>query len=131
MSINSSCRDAVRSWGRSVKVGLVFGASTRLFRYLRNFCTTHFFVRRVSGQPEKIQSMKQAASDLKLSLKRTRKRKFLAQMARVVPWAALITPYYPEGRTGRPPFVLETMLRVHFLQKWFSLSDPAREEAYL
>ena len=75
--------------------------------------------------------MKQAASDLKLSLKRTRKRKFLAQMARVVPWAALITPYYPEGRTGRPPFALETMLRVHFLQKWFSLSDPAREEAYL
>ena len=77
--------------------------------------------------------MKQAALDLNLSLKRTRKREFLEQMERVVPWAALvalITPYYPEGRTGRPPFGLETMLRTHFLQQWFSLSDPAMEEAF-
>ena len=77
--------------------------------------------------------MKQAALDLNLSLKRTRKREFLEQMERVVPWAvlvALIAPYYPEGRTGRPPFPLETMLRTHFLQQWFSLSDPAMEEAF-
>ena len=77
--------------------------------------------------------MKQAALDLNLSLKKTRKREFLEQMERVVPWAALvalITPYYPEGRTGRPPFELETMLRTHFLQQWFSLSDPAMEEAF-
>ena len=76
--------------------------------------------------------MKQAALDLNLSLKKTRKREFLEQMERVVPWAALvalIAPYYPEGRTGRPPFSLETMLRVHFLQQWFGLSDPAMEEA--
>ena len=66
--------------------------------------------------------MKQAALDLKLSVKKTRKREFLAQMECVVPWAALvalIAPHYPEGRTGRPPFALETMLRVHFLQQWF------------
>ena len=77
--------------------------------------------------------MKQAALDLNLSLKKTRKREFLEQMERVVPWAvlvALIAPYYPEGRTGRPPFALETMLRLHFLQQWFSLSDPAMEEAF-
>ena len=77
--------------------------------------------------------MKQAALDLNLSLKKTRKREFLEQMERVVPWAALVTliaPYYPEGRTGRPPFALETMLRTHFLQQWFSLSDPAMEEAF-
>ena len=77
--------------------------------------------------------MKQAALDLNLSLKRTRRREFLEQMERVVPWAALvalIAPYYPEGRTGRPPFALETMLRVHFVQQWFSLSDPAMEEAF-
>ena len=67
--------------------------------------------------------MKQAALDLNLSLKKTRKREFLEQVERVVPWAvlvALITPYYPaEGRTGRPPFALEleTMLRTHFLQQ--------------
>ena len=77
--------------------------------------------------------MKQAALDLNLSVKKTRKREFLEQMERVVPWAALvalIAPYYPEGRTGRPPFALETMLRTHFLQQWFSLSDPAMEEAF-
>ena len=56
--------------------------------------------------------MKQAALDLNFSLKKTRKREFLAQMNQVVPWAALvelITPYYPEAHTGRPPFALETM----------------------
>ena len=54
-------------------------------------------------------------------------------MERVVPWAALvalIAPYHPEGRTSRPPFALETMLRVHFLQQWRSLPDPAMEEAF-
>ena len=77
--------------------------------------------------------MKQAALGLNLNMKRTRKREFLEQMERVVPWAALvalIAPYYSEGRTGRPPFALETMLRIHFLQQWFSLSDPAMEEAF-
>lgn len=32
--------------------------------------------------------------------------------------------------TAGHPSVLETMLRVHFLQRWFSLSDPAMEEAF-
>ena len=77
--------------------------------------------------------MKQVALDLNLNLKKKRKREFLEQMERVVPWAALvmlIAPYYPEGRTGRPPFALDTMLCTHFLQQWFSLSDPAMEEAF-
>ena len=77
--------------------------------------------------------MKQASLELNVNTRKTRKREFLEQMERVVPWAALvalIAPYYPEGRTGRPPFALETMLRVHFLQQWFSLSDPAMEEAF-
>ena len=77
--------------------------------------------------------MKQAALDLNLNLKKTRKREFLEQMNEVVPWAALverIEPYYPQGRTGRPPFSLTTMLRVYFMQQWFTLSDPAMEEAF-
>ena len=77
--------------------------------------------------------MKQATLNLSLSVKKTRKREFLEQMEQVVPWAALvelIAPYYPEGKNGRPPFALETMLRVHFMQQWFSLSDPAMEEAF-
>jgi len=80
-----------------------------------------------------LHSMKQASLELNLIARKTRKREFLEQMERVVPWAALvalIAPYYPEGCTGRPPFALETMLRVHFLQQWFSLSDPAMEEAF-
>jgi IS5 family transposase len=50
----------------------------------------------------------------------------------VVPWAeliALIEPHYPKGKTGRPPMGIATMLRIHFLQQWFGLSDPAMEEA--
>jgi IS5 family transposase len=77
--------------------------------------------------------MKQASLTLNLSVKKTRKREFLEQMEHVVPWAALvelIAPFYPEGRTGRPPFSLMTMLRIHFMQQWFSLSDPAMEEAF-
>ena len=76
--------------------------------------------------------MKQADLGLNLSTKRTRKREFLADMERVVPWAALvelITPYAPEGKRGRPPFAVEVMLRIHFMQQWFTLSDPAMEEA--
>ena len=77
--------------------------------------------------------MKQATLNLDLQRKKTRKREFLEQMERVVPWAALVSliaPYYPEGRNGRPPFALETMLRIHFMQQWFALSDPAMEEAF-
>ena len=77
--------------------------------------------------------MKQASLDLSLSVKKTRKREFLEQMDKVVPWQALIdliAPYYPEGKKGRPPFSLATMLRTHFLQQWFTLSDPGMEEAF-
>ncbi len=77
--------------------------------------------------------MKQGTLNLDLSAKKTRKQVFLEQMDQVVPWAALvehIAPYYPEGKTGRPPFSLMTMLRIHFMQQWFTLSDPAMEEAF-
>jgi transposase, IS5 family len=76
--------------------------------------------------------MKQTDLGLSLSTKRTRKREFLDEMNRVVPWAALVelvSPYAPEGKRGRPPFAVETMLRIHFMQQWFTLSDPAMEEA--
>ena len=77
--------------------------------------------------------MKQATLNINLNLKKTRKREFLEQMEQVVPWGdlvALIAPYYPEGKNGRPPFALQTMLRTHFMQQWFTLSDPAMEEAF-
>ena len=67
-----------------------------------------------------------------MTAKRTRRREFLDEMEKVVPWAelvALVSPYLPEGKRGRPPFPCETMLRIHFMQQWFALSDPAMEEA--
>ncbi len=49
--------------------------------------------------------------------KRTRREIFLAEMEQVVPWAellAVIAPHYPKfGKRGRPPYPLETMLRLH------------------
>lgn len=64
--------------------------------------------------------------------KRTRREVFLAEMDQVVPWTALlklIEPLYPNSVRGRPPYPLATMLRVHLMQNWFGLSDPAMEEA--
>jgi len=76
--------------------------------------------------------MKQTNLGLNLSTRKTRKREFLDEMEHVVPWSALmriVEPYYPKSKTGRPPFGVETMLRIHYLQQWFGLSDPAMEEA--
>lgn len=73
-----------------------------------------------------------ASTGFELVTKRTRKREFLDEMNLVVPWTALvglIEPHAPAGKTGRPPFAVATMLRIHFLQQWFGLSDPAMEEA--
>ena len=76
--------------------------------------------------------MKQVSLGLNLSTKKTRKREFLEQMNKVVPWEVLVgvvEPHWPKSKTGRPPFAIETMLRIHYLQQWFGLSDPAMEEA--
>jgi transposase, IS5 family len=65
--------------------------------------------------------------------KPTRREKFLREMEQVIPWrelAVVIEPYYPKAEgAGRPPVGVERMLRIHFLQHWFNLSDPAVEEA--
>ena len=62
----------------------------------------------------------------------TRRERFLAEMNAVIPWQPFlkrIEPYYPKVGQGRPPLGLEKMLRIHFLQHWFDLSDPGAEEA--
>src|ERR1700736_3733387 len=64
--------------------------------------------------------------------KRTRREIFLAEMEQVVPWNSLlplIEPFYPVAGRGRHPYPIATMLRVHLMQNWFGLSDPAMEEA--
>jgi IS5 family transposase len=65
--------------------------------------------------------------------RQTRREKFLGEMERVVPWKALlalIQPHYPKSRrVGRPPIGVERMLRMYFLQQWYSLSDEGLEDA--
>jgi IS5 family transposase len=64
--------------------------------------------------------------------KQTRREVFLAEMELVVPWKSLlnlIEPVYPIAGGGRHPYPLEKILRVHLMQNWFGLSDPAMEEA--
>ena len=62
----------------------------------------------------------------------TRREQFLAEMDAVVPWeglSALIEPHYPKAGNGTQPMPLERMLRIHFMQHWFNLSDPAMEDS--
>jgi IS5 family transposase len=68
--------------------------------------------------------------------KRTKREKFLADMEQVVPWRALIAlieQHYPKSgsKGGRPAYPLATMLRIHLMQQWYSLSDPAMEDALI
>jgi IS5 family transposase len=55
--------------------------------------------------------------------KTTRRAAFLAEMEHVVPWSGLcelIAPFYPKAGNGRPPVGDERMLRICFLQQWFT-----------
>jgi len=73
-----------------------------------------------------------AAHDFVKKPKQTRREKFLSEMEAVVPWTrllAVIEPHYPKAGNGRRPFDLSAMLRIHFMQQWFSYSDAAMEEA--
>lgn len=76
--------------------------------------------------------MSLASTEFELVTKRTRKREFLDEMNLVIPWSellSLIAPHAPAGKTGRPPFATEVMLRIHLLQQFFGHSDPAMDEA--
>jgi IS5 family transposase len=62
----------------------------------------------------------------------TRRERFLAEMDQVIPWTpilSLIEPHYPKAGSGTQPMPLQRMLRIHFMQQWFNLSDPAMEDA--
>ena len=68
--------------------------------------------------------------------KRTKRERFLTQMEAVVPWKDLIDliePHYPKAgsKGGRPAYPLATMLRIHLMQQWYDLSDPAMEDALI
>jgi len=59
--------------------------------------------------------------------RKTRREIFLERMDKLIPWKQLekkVALYYPKGQTGRPPYPLPTMLRVHCMQLFYNLSDP-------
>lgn len=66
------------------------------------------------------EDMKQKSRGLDMSNRKPRKRALLATMQRAVPGTellALISPHAPVAKTGRPPFPIESMLRIHVLQQ--------------
>jgi len=64
--------------------------------------------------------------------KQTRREKFLSQMDELLPWKELerpITRYYSKSLRGRKPYPLTSMLRIHCMQLFYNLSDPAMEDS--
>ena len=64
--------------------------------------------------------------------RKTRRELFLEKMDGLIPWAKLekkLRKHYPKGENGNPPYPLPIMLRVHCLQLFYNLSDPAMEDA--
>jgi len=64
--------------------------------------------------------------------RKTKREEFLTMMDKIIPWdewVCIIKPYYPSGKRGRPTRGIETMLRMYFLQIWFSLSDEMVEDS--
>lgn len=56
----------------------------------------------------------------------TKKKEFLAQMNRIIPWdewERIIEPHYYKGERGNKPYALELMLRLFILQNLYDLSD--------
>ncbi len=68
-----------------------------------------------------------ALSD-ELAQVRTKKKEFLNQIERIIPWKewlAIIQPCYYKGERGNKPYPLEVMLRLYLLQNLYDLSDEA------
>ena len=63
-----------------------------------------------------------------LSQARTKKKEFLDQIERIIPWdkwLELILPCYYKGERGNKPYDLERMLRIYLIQNLYNLSDMA------
>ena len=61
-----------------------------------------------------------------LSQARMKKKEFLEQMERLIPWGEWvkeIRPCYYKGERGNKPYDLELMLRLYVLQNLYTLSD--------
>ena len=68
---------------------------------------------------------------LDFNMRRTRKKVLLDEMEHVMRWGKLLalnTPHAPVAKTGRSPFDLAMMMRIHYLQQLFGLFDLGAEE---
>ncbi|QQD18685.1 IS5 family transposase [Spongiibacter nanhainus] len=73
-----------------------------------------------------------AEAEYRNKKRKTRRELFLEKMDGLIPWAKLekkLRKYYPKGENGNPPYPLPIVLRVHCLQLFYNLSDPAMEDA--
>jgi len=64
--------------------------------------------------------------------RKTRREKFLERIESLVPWSRFeqqLSKKYKKGESGRKPYPLSTMLRIHLMQILYNLSDPAMEDA--
>ncbi len=72
-----------------------------------------------------------ADSEFNNKRRTTRKEIFLTRMDELMPWTrleSLIKPFYPKAGNGRRPYPLSVMFRIHCMQQWYNLSDPAMED---
>ena len=72
-------------------------------------------------------------SDLEYEHKKrkTRRERFLERMELLIPWEQVekkIRRHYPKAGRGRHPYPLSVMLRIHCVQLFYNLSDPAMED---
>jgi IS5 family transposase len=73
-----------------------------------------------------------AEAEYNAKKRKTRREKFLEQMDTLIPWKQLerkIQRHYPKNGQGRHPYPLNVMLRVHCMQLFYNLSDPAMEDS--
>ena len=64
-----------------------------------------------------------ADSEFSSKRRQTRKEIFLSRMEQILPWqnmVEVIEPFYPKAGSGRRPYPLETMLRIHCMQHWYN-----------
>lgn len=64
--------------------------------------------------------------------KTLRSERFLNEMDAVIPWDRFLdemTPLIEEKRTGRKRTDALLLLKIHFLEQWYNLSDPGVEDA--
>jgi len=78
-------------------------------------------------------NLQPSLTDAEYGLRRrvTKREEFLTMMDGIIPWdgwCGVIRPFYYDGKKGRKPVGLETILRMYLLQVWFNLSDEAVED---